>query len=162
MSNGRDFTSNLGRIYGIYTGGFIGFVVIIGILEQLGVPNRVLGYLFVAMTIAVYAGIGILSRTMQVSEYYVAGRKVPAFYNGMATAADWMSAASFIGMAGTLYLSGFDGLAFVMGWTGRFVLVALFLGPYLRKFGQFTIPHFLGAWYGGHSISNVGIVAAIT
>ena len=80
----------------------------------------------------------------------MAGRRVPAFFNGMATGADWMSAASFIGMAGTLYLTGFDGLAFVMGWTGGYVLVALLLAPYLRKFGQFTIPDFLGARYGGN------------
>jgi len=158
MSNGRDFTSNLGRVYGIYTGGFIAFVVIIGILEQLGVPNRVLGYLFVAMTIAVYAGIGILSRTMQVSEYYVAGRKVPAFYNGMATAADWMSAASFIGMAGTLYLQGYQGLAFVLGWTGGYVLVAVLIAPYLRKFGAYTVPDFLGARYGGNFARILGVI----
>jgi cation/acetate symporter len=158
MSNGGDFTSNLGRVYGIYTGGFITFVVIIGILEQLGVPNQILGYLFVAMTIAVYAGIGIISRTMQVSEYYVAGRKVPAFYNGMATAADWMSAASFIGMAGTLYAQGYQGLAFVLGWTGGYVLVAVLIAPYLRKFGAYTVPDFLGARYGGNLARFLGVI----
>ena len=102
-----------------------------------------------------------MSRTIDAAEYYVAGRRVPAFFNGMATGADWMSAASFIGMAGTLYLSGFDGLAFVMGWTGGYVLVALFLAPYLRKFGQFTIPDFLGERYGGNIVRSVGIFAAI-
>ncbi|MBL9033981.1 MAG: VC_2705 family sodium/solute symporter, partial [Rhodospirillaceae bacterium] len=158
MAKGGDFTSNLGRIYGIYTGGFVTFVVIIGILEQLGVPNRILGYLFVAMTIAVYAGIGILSRTMQVSEYYVAGRKVPAFYNGMATAADWMSAASFIGMAGTLYAQGYTGLGFVLGWTGGYVLVAVLIAPYLRKFGAYTVPDFLGARYGGNVARLLGVI----
>jgi len=86
---------------------------------------------------------------------------VPAFFNGMATGADWMSAASFIGMAGTLYLTGYFGLAFIMGWTGGYCLVALFLAPYLRKFGQFTIPDFLGARYGGHIPRFVGILAAI-
>ena len=85
-----------------------------------------------------------MSRTNDAAEYYVAGRRVPAIYNGMATGADWMSAASFIGMAGTLYLTGYGGLAFIMGWTGGYCLVALFLAPYLRKFGQFTIPDFLG------------------
>ena len=83
-----------------------------------------------------------MSRTADVAEYYVAGRRVPALFNGMATGADWMSAASFIGMAGTLYLAGFDGLSFVMGWTGGYCLVAFLLAPYLRKFGQFTIPIF--------------------
>jgi cation/acetate symporter len=80
----------------------------------------------------------------------------------MATGADWMSAASFIGMAGTLYLTGYDGLAFIMGWTGGYVLVALFLAPYLRKFGQFTIPDFLGARYGGNLPRTIGVLAAIT
>ena len=102
-----------------------------------------------------------MSRTSDAAEYYVAGRRVPALFNGMATGADWMSAASFIGMAGTLYLTGFGGLAFVMGWTGGYCLVALFLAPYLRKFGQFTIPDFLGARYGGHIPRTVGIFAAI-
>jgi cation/acetate symporter len=82
---GGDFTSNLGRVYALYTGGFLGFVLFLAVLEQVGVPNNILGYLFVIFTIGVYALIGIMSRTMQVSEYYVAGRKVPAFYNGMAT-----------------------------------------------------------------------------
>ncbi|MEX2641876.1 MAG: sodium:solute symporter family protein [Acetobacterales bacterium] len=158
MAMKGDFVSNLGRIYGTYTGGFIGFVVLLAILEQVGVPNRVIGYLFVAMTIGVYAAIGYLSRTMQVSEYYVAGRKVPAFYNGMATAADWMSAASFIGMAGTLYALGYDGLAFVLGWTGGYVLVAVLIAPYLRKFGAYTVPDFLGARYGGDFARTIGIV----
>ena len=132
----------------------IAFVVFIAILERFGVPNAILGYLFVFFTLAVYAIIGVMSRTAQVSEYYVAGRRVPAFYNGMATGADWMSAASFIGMAGTLYLTGYGGLAFIMGWTGGYCLVALFLAPYLRKFGQFTIPDFLGARYGGRSAAT--------
>ena len=82
-------------------------------------------------------------------------------FNGMATGADWMSAASFIGMAGTLYLAGYGGLAFVMGWTGGYCLVAFFLAPYLRKFGQFTIPDFLGERYGGNIIRSIGIFAAI-
>jgi cation/acetate symporter len=102
-----------------------------------------------------------MSRTADVAEYYVAGRRVPAFFNGMATGADWMSAASFIGMAGGLYIQGYDGLAFIMGWTGGYVLVALFLAPYLRKFGQFTIPDFLGERYGGHTVRMVGVFAAI-
>jgi cation/acetate symporter len=87
---------------------------------------------------------------------------VPAFFNGMATGADWMSAASFIGMAGTLFLSGFDGLAWVMGWTGGYCLVALFLAPYLRKFGQFTIPDFLAERYGGNIVRTIGIISAVT
>ncbi|MET3890177.1 cation/acetate symporter [Bosea sp. OAE506] len=161
-SQKSDFTSNLGRIYGIYTGGFVAFVVFIGVLERAGVPNHILGYLFVAFTIGVYAAIGIMSRTMQVDEYYVAGRKVPSFYNGMATAADWMSAASFIGMAGTLYLLGYDGLAFILGWTGGYVLVATLIAPYLRKFGCYTVPDFLAFRFGGNAARIAGIVVLMS
>lgn len=155
------FVTQLKRYYALYTGGFIGFVVLLSIFEQMGVPNKMLGYIFLGVTVLLYAGIGILSRTSDVSEYYVAGRRVPAFFNGMAVGADWMSAASFIGLAGTLYLSGYDGLAFVLGWTGGFVLVALLLAPYLRKFGQYTIPDFLGARYGGNIPRTIGVFAAI-
>lgn len=153
-----DFVNNLGRIYTVYTGGFIGFVIFLAILEQLGVSNQIIGYLFVFLTIGVYAAIGYMSRTMQVSEYYVAGRRVPAVYNGMATAADWMSAASFIAMAGGLYAQGYDGLAFVLGWTGGYVLVAVLIAPYLRKFGAYTVPDFLGSRYGGNMARTIGII----
>ncbi len=157
----KQFFQNLKKYYTFYTGGFITFVVIVGILEQLGVPNKALGYMFLFATILLYAGIGFMSKTADVGEYYVAGRRVPALFNGMATGADWMSAASFIGMAGTLYATGYDGLAFVMGWTGGYCLVALFLAPYLRKFGQFTIPDFLGARYGGNIPRTIGVFAAV-
>ncbi len=161
MAAQSGFVSQLKRYYALYTGGFIGFIVMLAILEQMGVPNKLLGYLFLGVTVLLYAGIGIFSRTSDVTEYYVAGRRVPAFFNGMAVGADWMSAASFIGLAGTLYLSGYDGLAFVLGWTGGFVLVALLLAPYLRKFGQYTIPDFLGARYGGNVPRTIGVFAAI-
>jgi cation/acetate symporter len=161
MSTQASFNSQLKKYYTYYTGGFVLFVTLIGIAEYMGVPKVYLGYAFLIATILLYAGIGIMSRTLDVAEYYVAGRKVPAMFNGMATGADWMSAASFIGMAGTLYLQGFDGLAFIMGWTGGYCLVALLLAPYLRKFGQFTIPDFLGARYGGNAARLIGIFAAI-
>ena len=133
----------------------------LAVLEKNGMSPRWIGYSFLFFTISMYAIIGIVSRTADVSEYYVAGRRVPAFFNGMATGADWMSAASFIGLAGTLYLSGFQGLAYVIGWTGGFVLVALLLAPYLRRFGQYTVPDFLGARYGGNAIRLVSVGAAI-
>src|SRR5262249_56314406 len=98
------FYKQLGRMYGTYTGGFVAFIVLLAILEQVGVPNKILGYFFVFFTLAVYAIIGVATRTAQISEYYVAGRRVPAFYNGMATGADWMSAASFGGMGASLVL----------------------------------------------------------
>jgi cation/acetate symporter len=155
------FFQQLKKYYTFYTGGFIAFVIVLAILEQMGLPPKWIGFIFLGATIALYAGIGIMSKTADVSEYYVAGRRVPAIFNGMATGADWMSAASFIGMAGTLYLAGYDGLAFVLGWTGGYVLVALFLAPYLRKFGQFTIPDFLGARYNGNLPRTIGVIAAI-
>ena len=161
VSSNRAFFNQLKKYYTLYTGGFIAFIIVLAILEQLGLPRVWIGYIFLFATIGLYAGIGIMSRTADVAEYYVAGRRVPAIFNGMATGADWMSAASFIGMAGTLYLAGFDGLAFVLGWTGGYCLVAFLLAPYLRKFGQFTIPDFLGARYGGNIARTIGIVGAI-
>ena len=158
MTMKGDFTDNLGKIYSIYVGGFAGFVVLMAVLDQLGVPDRFILWSYMAATIAIYAFIGIMSRTAQVSEYYVAGRSVPAVYNGMATGADWMSGASFVGMAGTLFVLGYDGLAFVLGWTGGYVLVAVLLAPYLRKFGAYTVPDFLGTRYGGNAARLVGII----
>ena len=155
------FKKGLNKVYGWYTGGFLAFVVVLAVAEQMGLSRGAIGIVFLLATVALYAGIGIMSRTSDATEYYVAGRRVPAIYNGMATGADWMSAASFIGMAGTLYLQGYGGLAFIMGWTGGYCLVALFLAPYLRKFGQFTIPDFLGARYEGNIARFVGIVIAI-
>ena len=155
------FTQNLNRLFIGYTGGFGAFVLTLAVLEQWGLPRQWIGFIFLLVTLGLYAGIGIVSRTNDAEEYYVAGRRIPAFYNGIATGADWMSAASFIGMAGTLYLTGFGGLAFIMGWTGGYCLLALFLAPYLRKFGQFTVPDFLGERYGGHIPRFIGIVAAI-
>jgi len=157
----KAFTSQLKKVYTWYTGGFVTFVIALAIAEQMGMSRVWIGYIFLLATVGLYAGIGVMSRTSDAAEYYVAGRRVPALFNGMATGADWMSAASFIGMAGTLYLTGYNGLAFIMGWTGGYCLVALFLAPYLRKFGQFTIPDFLGARYGGHLPRTIGIFAAI-
>jgi cation/acetate symporter len=146
----------------MYTGGFLSFLIVLSLLEHFfNLSDKTIGYVFLAATIGLYALIGIMSRTMSSDEYYVAGRRVPAVFNGMATASDWMSAASFIGMAGTLYVQGYDGLAFIMGWTGGYVLVALLIAPYLRKFGQYTIPDFLGARYGGNAIRLIGVVCAI-
>jgi len=155
------FRRRLDRIYLRYTIGFIAFVGLLAVLEQTGLPRRWIGVVFLLATVGLYAAIGIVSRTTDAAEYYVAGRRVPAMYNGMATAADWMSAASFIGLAGTLYLQGYGGLAYVMGWTGGFVLVAVLLAPYLRKFGQYTIPDFLAARYGGRLPRLIGLLAAI-
>jgi cation/acetate symporter len=160
-SERADFYRQLGRMYGTYTGAFIAFIILCAILEQVGTPNRVVGYMFVGFTVAVYAIIGVMTRTAQVSEYYVAGRRVPAFYNGMATGADWMSAASFVGMAGSLFLQGYDGISWVLGWTGGYVLVSILVGPYLRKFGAYTVPDFLAFRFGGNFARFLGVVVLV-
>ncbi|MES2105925.1 MAG: sodium:solute symporter family protein [Pseudomonadota bacterium] len=157
----KSFTRRLTIYYFWYTVLFIIFLISLAVLEKEGVPRVWIGYLFMFATIIIYAGIGVMSRTSDISEYYVAGRRVPAVFNGMATAADWMSAASFLSLAGGIYLSGFDGLAYIIGWTGGFCLVALLIAPYLRKFGQYSIPDFLGTRYAGRHGSNVVRVLAV-
>lgn len=147
--NTRRYFRRLSRYYLWFTLCFGLFLGALGILEKEGMPRQWIGYLYMFATIVLYATIGVVSRTSNVSEYYVAGRRVPALFNGMATAADWISAASFISLAGTLYLHGFDALAYVMGWTGGYCLVALLIAPYLRRFAQYTIPDFLAVRYGG-------------
>ena len=153
---------SLGKIFGWYTVGFLGVTVLIGLAQSLfGLPNVWVGWLFMGLSLLIYVIIGIVTRTSNADQYYVAGRGVPAFYNGMATGSDWMSAASFISMGGALSAQGFSGLAYVMGWTGGYLLLAVFLGPYLRQFGAYTIPDFLGARYGGNTARVIGVVAAI-
>ena len=150
MSGKGGFIENLPKIYGMYTGGFVAFIILMAICEQFGMGADTIGILFVAFTIVIYAGIGWLSRTMEIGAYYVAGRQVPPVFNGMATAADWMSGASFVAMAGGIYFNGHGYLAFVVGWTGGYVLVNSLMAPYLRKFGCYTVPDFIGTRYGGN------------
>ena len=152
---------NLPKIYGIYTGGFILFILLMAILSKLGVSAATIGILFVAFTICIYAIIGWLSRTMQLDAYYVAGREVPAVYNGMATAADWMSGASFVALAGGIYFGGYGYMAFVVGWTGGYVLVNALMAPYLRKFGCYTVPDFIGTRYGGNIARFCAVVVLV-
>ena len=146
------FIDNLPKVYGIYTGGFIGFIILMAIGEQMGMTAKAIGVAFVAFTIFIYALIGYLSRTAQADAYYVAGRQVPTVFNGMATAADWMSGASFVAMAGGIYFKGYGYMALLVGWTGGYILVATLLAPYLRKFGCYTVPDFIGTRYGGNFV----------
>ena len=156
------FTNRMARYYGYFTIGFLVFSLILGLLEWMGLASTgFIGWMFLLMTMGLYATIGILSRTKALDEYYVAGRNVPAIFNGMATGADWMSAASFISMAGTLWLIGYDGLAYIMGWTGGYVLLALLFAPYIRKFGQYTVPDFVGSRFGGNQARVVAAICAI-
>ena len=155
------FIENLPKIYGLYTLGFLAFFILMAIFEQLGMGADTIGILFVSFTVVIYAAIGWLSRTMQVDAYYVAGRQVPSVFNGMATAADWMSGASFVAMAGGIYLGGHAYLAFVVGWTGGYVLVATLMAPYLRKFGCYTVPDFIGTRYGGKFTRFCAVVVLV-
>jgi len=136
--------------------------------EQAGLSRNLIGPIFLFSTVMIYALIGISGRTTDPEEYFVAGRRVPAMYNGMATAADWMSAASFISLAGALYLQGFSGtgkqpggLAYVMGWTGGFCLVALLIAPQLRAMNLYTLPDFFRVRYGGRWPRNLAALAAV-
>jgi cation/acetate symporter len=157
----RRFSRVLHRRYALFTLGVLVFIALLGWAESQGWSRTWLGAIFLIATVAIYAVIGLLSRTTDETEYYVAGRRVPALYNGMATAADWMSAASFIGTAGVLFLQGFSGLAYILGWTGGYCLVALLLAPYLRRFGQFTIPDFVAARYGGSVPRLIAVASAV-
>ena len=118
-------------------------------------------YILVGLTFALYIGIAIWSRASSTKEFYVAGGGVSPWANGMATAADWMSAASFIGMAGIISFSGYDGAVYLMGWTGGYVLLALLLAPYLRKFGKFTVADFIGDRYYSNTARIVAVFCAL-
>ncbi|MHA7819125.1 MAG: sodium:solute symporter family protein [Erythrobacter sp.] len=123
--------------------------------------TQTLIYIFVALSFSLYIGIAIWSRAGSTKEFYVAGGGVNPVVNGMATAADWMSAASFISMAGILAFAGYDGSVYLMGWTGGFVMLALLLAPYLRKFGQFTVPDFIGTRYYSKTARVVAVICLI-
>ena len=118
-------------------------------------------FLLVGLSFALYIGIAVWSRAHSTSEFYVAGTGVSPLANGMATAADWMSAASFISMAGIISFAGYDGSVYLMGWTGGYVLLALLLAPYLRRFGAYTVPDFVGDRYYSQTARIVAVVCAI-
>ena len=122
---------------------------------------QTLTYIVVGFTFAIYIGIAIWARAGSTKEFYVAGGGVHPIANGMATAADWMSAASFISMAGLIAYMGYGGSVFLMGWTGGFVLLAMFLAPYLRKYGKFTVPEFIGDRFYSNTARMVAVVCLI-
>lgn len=123
--------------------------------------TQMLTYLFVGLSFALYIGIAIWSRASSTKDFYVAGGGVHPVVNGMATAADWMSAASFISMAGIISFVGRDGSVYLLGWTGGYVLLAFLLAPYLRKFGRFTVPDFIGERYYSRAARIVAVVCLI-
>ena len=122
---------------------------------------QTLTYIVVGFTFAIYIGIAIWARAGSTKDFYVAGGGVHPVANGMATAADWMSAASFISMAGLIAYMGYGGSVFLMGWTGGFVLLAMFLAPYLRKYGKFTVPEFIGDRFYSRTARIVAVVCLI-
>lgn len=149
----------------------LSFGAFVGLLawgEARGLSRNWIGVIFLLVTVGAYAGIGVFNRTSDPEEYYVAGRRIPAFYNGMAAASDWVSAASFISLAGSIYLFGYggtsgapSGLAYIMGWSGGFVLVAVLVAPYLRRMKLYTLPDFFGVRYGGQWPRRVAVVAVV-
>jgi cation/acetate symporter len=150
------YKRSLHRIFAAYVVALVLFLLFMAWAEDHGLSRRWLGPIFLFATVMMYAGIGIYGRTTDPDDYYVAGRRIPPIYNGMAAAADWMSAASFISLAGGLYLQGFGGsdtqsggLAYVLGWTGGFCLLALLIAPHLRKLNLYTVPDYFGLRYGG-------------
>ncbi|MGH6627790.1 MAG: VC_2705 family sodium/solute symporter, partial [Burkholderiaceae bacterium] len=162
------YKRRLHRILAIYVAGLAAFLLLMAWAEQRGLSRHWIGPIFLFATVMIYAGIGIYGRTTDADEYYVAGRRIPALYNGMAAAADWMSAASFISLAGGLYLQGFSGngaqpggLAYVLGWTGGFCLVALLVAPHLRKLGLYTVPDYFGVRFGGRWPRLIAAFAAV-
>jgi cation/acetate symporter len=162
MSNkSSSFIDNLGKVYAFYTLGFLAFFALMAVLESFGAGARLIGILFLLFTLVIYATIGFLSRTMEVDAYYVAGREVPPLYNGMATAADWMSGASFVALAGGIYFGGYPYLGFIIGWTGGYVLVNALMAPYLRKFGCYTVPDFIGTRYGGNMARLCAVIILV-
>lgn len=158
----------LHRRFALYVICLIAFLFALALAERRGLPKVWVAGIFLSATLVLYAVIGVFGRTADAAEYYVAGRRIPAFYNGMATAADWMSAASFISLAGGLYLQGFSGtgaqaggLAYVLGWTGGFCLVALLVAPYLRRLKLYTVPDYFALRFGGRWPRMIAALAAV-
>ena len=158
----------LHRIFALYVVGVVAFLALMAWAEQRGLSRHWIGPIFLFLTVMVYAGIGVYGRTTDPEEYYVAGRRIPPIYNGMAAAADWMSAASFISRSGGLYLQGFagtpgqaGGLSSLLGWTGGFCLVALLIAPHLRAMGLYTVPDFFHVRFGGRWPRIIAALAAV-
>lgn len=162
------YKSRIHRRFGLYVFALLLFTGSLALAEKWGMPKAWVAGIFLSATLVLYAAVGVYGRTADADEYYVAGRRIPAIYNGMATAADWMSAASFISLAGGLYLQGFSGagtqaggLAYILGWTGGFCLLALLVAPYLRQMGLYTVPDYFGVRFGGRWPRWIAAAAAV-
>ena len=162
------YKQRLGRILLGFVVCLLSFLACMAVAERMGLSRQWVGSVFLIASIVLYTGIGVYCRTTDAQEYYVAGRRIPAIYNGMATAADWMSAASFISLAGGLYLQGFGGtetqpggLGYVLGWTGGFCLVALLIAPYLRRCEIYTVPDYFALRYSSPWPRRIAAMAAV-
>jgi len=150
------------RIFVITVGGFLATAAAVGLAERfLHLGPGPIGWIFMALSMTGLGMTALLSRTSETDQYYVAARGLPPFYSGMATASDWMSAATFLSLGGALALQGYAALPYIMGWTGGYLLLSLFLAPYLRQFGRYTLSDFLAARYGGHGPRLVGVLATL-
>lgn len=154
----KDYIRRLHLVLAVYVLGFACLFVGLSFIEQLGVSNTIVGNLFIFLPLLGYIIVSFTSRPSHLSDFYVAGRQIPAFYNGMASGAAWMSAASFVGMSGTLYLLGHDGLVFILGWTAGFVLMAILVVPYFRRSGAISAPEFLGNRYDSKFVRALAVV----
>ncbi|MFN7855744.1 MAG: VC_2705 family sodium/solute symporter [Acidovorax sp.] len=168
LAQERAYRWRLHRILALYVLGVLAFLALLTWAERQGLSRNWIGPIFLFLTVMVYAGIGVYGRTSDPEEYYVAGRRIPPVYNGMASAADWMSAASFISLSGALYLQGFagtpgqaGGLAYLLGWTGGFCLVATLIAPHLRAMGLYTVPDFFHVRFGGRWPRIIAALAAV-
>ena len=156
------------RWVALYTFSVLGFLALMTWAEHQGLSRHWIGPIFLFIPVMVYAIVGVLGRTSSAEEYYVAGRRIPPMYNGMAAAADWMSAASFISLSGALYLQGFGGtqgqpggLAYLLGWTGGFCLVAMLVAPHLRSMNLYTLPDFFQQRFGGKWPRIIAALASV-
>ena len=164
----RSYRRRIHRLVGLYGLCVVVFLLLMTWAESEGLSRHWIGPIFLFVPVMVYAAIGVWGRTSDADEYYVAGRRIPPVYNGMAAAADWMSAASFISLSGALYLQGFSGtsgqpggLAYLLGWTGGFCLVAMLVAPHLRAMNLYTLPDFFQARYGGQWPRIIAALAAV-
>lgn len=162
------YLRRLHRTFAVYVVCLLLFLAMMALAERGGLSRYWIGGIFLFSSLALYASIGIYCRTTDAAEYYVAGRRIPPIYNGMATAADWMSAASFISLSGGLYLQGFSGsetqaggLVYILGWTGGFCLVALLIAPHLRRLNLYTLPDYFGVRFGGRLPRQLAAFAAV-
>ena len=145
----------------LYVVTLIALLGILVVAERYGAKRALIGWTLIGTTIVLYAVLGFVCRTAVPLQYYVAGRSIPAFHNGMAAAADWISAASFVSLMGTIYATGYSANVFLMGWTGGFCLLAILVAPYMRKLGEFTLPDFMVRRYGGQAVRVLSALAVV-